>query len=131
MKYSGVTHPENVDLSKVTIAMPVYNEDVDVFRESIESVAMQGCKFVVVGDSSDEPYRSMVEKAGGKFILQEIRGGQKKAISRAFDFVHTEFVLLVDSDTILPSMSSRPKRIHPDLAHLTFCLRNFLVSFCG
>ncbi len=102
MKYSGVTHPENVDLSKVTIAMPVYNEDMDVFRESIASVAMQGCKFVVVGDSSDEPYHSIVERAGGKFVLQETRGGQKKAISRAFDFVDTEFVLLVDSDTILP-----------------------------
>lgn len=101
-KYTAVSHPEIADPSKVTIAMPVYNEDVNVFKESITSVAAQGCKFVVVGDSSDEPYRSIVEAAGGKFILQTPRGGQKRAISRAMDFVETEYVLLVDSDTVLP-----------------------------
>lgn len=102
LKLRAVTNTGNVDLSKVTIAMPVYNEDVEVFTESIESISKQGCKFVVVGDSSDEPYRTIVQKAGGLFVLQETRGGQKKAIARAMDFVDTEYVLLVDSDTILP-----------------------------
>ncbi len=114
LKLRTVTNPGIVDLSKVTIAMPVYNEDVAVFTESIESISRQGCKFVVVGDSSDEPYRTIVQKAGGLFVLQETRGGQKKAIARAMDFVDTEYVLLVDSDTILPENAVSSMMSHFD-----------------
>ena len=102
LKYSPGVRPDNADLSKVTIVMPVYNEDVRVFKEVIESVRIQGCRFVVVGDSSDEPYRSIVTAAGGFFSLQETRKGKKRALARAMDFVDTEYLMLVDSDTVLP-----------------------------
>lgn len=114
LKLRTVTNLNNVDKSKVTIAMPVYNEDVGVFTESIDSIARQGCRFVVVGDSSDEPYRTIVQKAGGTFVLQETRGGQKRAIARAMDYVDTEYVLLVDSDTILPENAVSSMMSHFD-----------------
>lgn len=101
-RYTSVTDSSIVDSSKVTIVMPVYNEKVDVFIESIDSVAKQGCKFVVVGDSSLEPYKSIVEHRGGQFVHKKIQEGQKKAIVTGIQCVDTPYVLLMDSDTILP-----------------------------
>lgn len=91
-----------VDINRVTIAIPVYNEDVNTFREVIKSVARQGVRFVVLGDSSDEPYRSITEEQGGNFFLSPERGGKRKALAKLLDHVETEFVVFVDSDTIIP-----------------------------
>lgn len=102
LRYTSVTDSSIVDKEKVTIVMPVYNENVDVFTESISSVSRQGCNFVVVGDSSLEPYKSIVEKNGGLFVHKSVREGQKKAIVTGMQNVNTEFVLLMDSDTVLP-----------------------------
>ncbi len=102
IRYSSKINPDVVDLSKVTIAMPVYNEKIEVFRESIDSIMMQGCKFVVVGDSSYEPYKTIVEERGGLFIHQPVRSGQKKTIVKSMEYIDTPFLLLMDSDTILP-----------------------------
>lgn len=101
-RYSSVTDDSLVDKDKVTIVMPVYNENVDVFTDSIDSVSRQGSKFVVVGDSSLEPYKSIVEQRGGTFVHKAVREGQKKAIVTAMQHVHTEYVLIMDSDTVLP-----------------------------
>ncbi len=86
----------------VTIVMAVYNEDPDMFQSSIRAVKEQGCRFIVVGDSSLEPYRSMTEELGGEFIHKEAREGKRKSIAVGMKLVETEFVLIVDSDTILP-----------------------------
>lgn len=102
LRYTSKTDASLVDLDDVTIVMPVYNEKIEIFTESIESVSRQGCKFIVVGDSSLEPYKTIVEEHGGEFILQAVRQGQKKAIVRAMDHVSTGYVLLMDSDTVLP-----------------------------
>lgn len=90
------------DLSKVTIVIPVYNEDKYIFREVIESVAKQRVKFLVVGDSSYEPYKSITEKNGGTFVHIEERRGKRNALSTAIKLVETEYVFFVDSDTTLP-----------------------------
>ncbi len=99
--------PEDIDeeanMEKdVTILIPVYNEKVDVFERVIQGVKSQGTKFVVVGDSSNQPYRSIVEDNGGTFIYLEKRGGKRIAISEGMKFVDTNFVLFVDSDTTIP-----------------------------
>jgi hypothetical protein len=93
---------DDLDPSDVTICIPVYKEDPAIFTECITAVSSQGSKFVVVGDSSYEPYKTIVESHGGLFVHKPLREGQKKAIARSMDFVETPYVLIMDSDTILP-----------------------------
>lgn len=102
IRYSREIRSNEADLSKVTIAIPVYNEDPEVFRECIDSVKKQGCNFLVVGDSSLEPYKTIVEERGGKFILMKDHGGKKRAMQEEMKHITTEFAVLMDSDTILP-----------------------------
>ncbi|MCL4412479.1 MAG: glycosyltransferase, partial [Candidatus Thermoplasmatota archaeon] len=87
----------------VTVVVPVYNEKVDVFKKVVNGIQIQGTRFVVVGDSSNEPYRSIVEQNGGIFIHLKERGGKRIAISEGMKYVDTKFVLFVDSDTIIPT----------------------------
>ncbi len=102
MKYISRTDNSLVDLNEATIVMPVYNEKLEIFTESIDSVSMQGCRFIAVGDSSYEPYKSIVESRGGMFVHQAVRQGKKKALARAMEYVSTGYVVFMDSDTILP-----------------------------
>ena len=85
----------------VTICIPVYNEDHNIFEECIASVSTQGSKFVVVGDSSLEPYKSIVESHGGIFVHKPLREGQKRAIAKSMEYVESPYVMIMDSDTIL------------------------------
>jgi cellulose synthase/poly-beta-1,6-N-acetylglucosamine synthase-like glycosyltransferase len=100
--YAARRTRSNVPPAEVTIVLPVYAERVDVFEECITSVATQGSPWVVVGDTSDEPYRSLVERLGGRFLYLPVHSGKKRALATALDTVRTPFVLLVDSDTVLP-----------------------------
>lgn len=102
LRYASKTDPSIVNRDDVTIVMPVYNEKVEIFEESVESISRQQCKFIVVGDSSLEPYRTIVENNGGTFIHQAVRQGQKKAIVRGVREVSTKYIMLMDSDTVLP-----------------------------
>jgi cellulose synthase/poly-beta-1,6-N-acetylglucosamine synthase-like glycosyltransferase len=93
---------EAVPLTDVTVLMPVHGQAPELFRESIESVARQGCPFVVVGDASLEPYRTLTEERGGRFVYLETHTGKKGALAAGLPSVRTPYVLLVDSDTVLP-----------------------------
>jgi cellulose synthase/poly-beta-1,6-N-acetylglucosamine synthase-like glycosyltransferase len=115
LKYSKEIRNKNVDLSTVTISIPVYNEDPEVFKECIDAVKRQGCKFLVVGDSSLDPYRTIVEERGGAFVYLKEHGGKKKAMQEAMKHVNTEFVVLMDSDTILPENAVSNMLSHFDL----------------
>ncbi len=95
--------PTEVSPSDITILVPVHEQQPELFRESLASVARQGCAFVVVGDESLEPYRSMTEARGGRFLHLPEHVGKKGAIAAGVSSVHTPYVLLVDSDTILPA----------------------------
>lgn len=86
----------------VTILVPVFNERLDVFKRVIERISAQGSRFVVVGDSSNEPYRSIVEERGGVFVYLKVRRGKRTAISEGIKYVNTKYVLFVDSDTVIP-----------------------------
>jgi cellulose synthase/poly-beta-1,6-N-acetylglucosamine synthase-like glycosyltransferase len=87
----------------VTIVVPVYNEDKEMFRKCISSLSLQKSQIIVIGDSSLEPYRSITEEFGGKFIYQQIRRGKRNSISNGIKYVTTKYVLFVDSDTIIPN----------------------------
>lgn len=86
----------------VTILMPVYNEKIRLFEEALDKVSKQKVKFVVVGDGSNEPYRTITERKGGVFVLLKHRGGKRKALAEAIKYVDSKFVLFVDSDTVIP-----------------------------
>jgi cellulose synthase/poly-beta-1,6-N-acetylglucosamine synthase-like glycosyltransferase len=94
---------DDVDTSRATIVIPVFHEDVEVFRQVIVSIKLQGAPFIVVGDSSLEPYKTITEENGGKFIYLSERGGKKNALVQGLKEVHTEYVMFVDSDTLIPA----------------------------
>ncbi len=91
-----------VDPAQVTILVPVHHEPTALFEECVASVAAQGACFVVVGDGVEEPYRSIVERAGGGFVRLPTHGGKKAALAEGIRHVATPFVLFVDADTVLP-----------------------------
>jgi glycosyltransferase involved in cell wall biosynthesis len=89
--------------SEVTIVVPVHRESAELFAECVASVAAQRCRFVVVGDGVEEPYRSLTERAGGEFVRLAVHGGKKAAMAEGIRSVATPFVLFVDADTVLPA----------------------------
>ena len=101
-KFSNEHTRNDLGPHDVTICIPVYNEDPEIFKECISSVSTQGSKFVVVGDSSLEPYKTIVESHGGIFVHKPVREGQKRAIAKSMEYVNSPYVLIMDSDTILP-----------------------------
>ncbi|MEM3675839.1 MAG: glycosyltransferase [Thermoplasmataceae archaeon] len=111
-RYSTSNVRNDLGPDDVTIVIPVYNEEEEIFKECIDSVSAQGSKFIVVGDSSYEPYRTIVEAKGGVFIHKPVREGQKKAIVTGLQYVETPYVLLMDSDTILPENAVRSMVSH-------------------
>ena len=94
---------DNIDTSEATIVIPVFKENVDVFREVIVSIKLQGAPFIAVGDSSLEPYKSITEENGGKFIYIPERGGKKNALVTGIKEVTSKYVMFVDSDTVIPA----------------------------
>ena len=105
--YSDKYHQEklrnDIDISKATIVVPVYKENVTTFSSVIMSIKNQGVKFIVVGDSSNEPYKSITEKYGGTFILLKEHVGKRMALVEGISHIVTPYVMLVDSDTVLPA----------------------------
>jgi cellulose synthase/poly-beta-1,6-N-acetylglucosamine synthase-like glycosyltransferase len=102
LKRNKMAIESNYTVESVTIVVPVYNEKVDTFTKVIESIRSQGTSFIVVGDSSLEPYKTITENNGGKFVRTEKRGGKRGAMSLGIKYVDTKFVMFVDSDTTLP-----------------------------
>ncbi|BCS92422.1 glycosyltransferase family 2 protein [Metallosphaera javensis (ex Sakai et al. 2022)] len=101
----NVKSPRRTDsnrLSDVTVLIPVYAEKPSIFERVISSVYAQDVKFLVVGDGCDEPYRSITFRYGGKFIRTPSRAGKRNAVATGISHVDTKFVLLLDSDTVLP-----------------------------
>ena len=95
------------DASDLTIVVPVYNEEEKAFKRCISSVAAQGAHFIVVGDSSLEPYKSITEENGGRFIFLERNVGKRKAIAEGIKEVSTKYVMFVDSDTSISRNAAR------------------------
>ena len=95
-------NPDYASADEVTVLMPVYNENVDTFREAITAIADENVKFLVVGDSSYEPYKSIVEENGGTFIHIPQKGGKRNAISLGISHIDTKYTLFIDSDTVIP-----------------------------
>lgn len=97
-RYPGLS---NANLEAVTAVIPVYTEAPDVFARCIASVVAQLHNVVVVGDGCTEPYKRIAEDYGCSFVSVS-HGGKRKAITKGMTHVKTEFVVLLDSDTVMP-----------------------------
>ena len=86
----------------VTIVIPVFNEDVNLFAKVLESSTRQGSDVIVVGDGCNAPYAEIAKKYSARFLSTPTRGGKRKALNLAMNYVETRFVMFVDSDTIIP-----------------------------
>ncbi len=92
--------------SEITVVIPVYCEEPDRFRATLESVGHRGSRVLVVGDGCVEPYRALAADAGAEFLPLAPRGGKKRALAAGLERVATPFVLFVDSDTVLPERAA-------------------------
>ncbi|MGC8629224.1 MAG: glycosyltransferase [Candidatus Micrarchaeia archaeon] len=97
---AGVRAPSSAK-KDVTAVVPVYNEDPELFERCVKAISIEGIRFIIVGDSSLEPYKSITEKAGGQFIYIEEHGGKRMALAEGIKHVDTKYVLFVDSDTVI------------------------------
>jgi cellulose synthase/poly-beta-1,6-N-acetylglucosamine synthase-like glycosyltransferase len=124
-------------LADITILIPVRDTKLEAFRASMASVSEQGCAFVVVGDGCLEPYRRVTVELGGSFVHLGEHAGKKAAIAAGISTVRTPYVLLVDSDTILPPNAARDLASHfgPDVggvgANLTVKDTGHPAAYCG
>lgn len=100
--YKDDTSVNYHDPDDVTIVVPVYNEDSEIFDSVIRSLSEQGSHLIVVGDGVDFPYKSIAERYNATFIRNEKRGGKRSCMVHAMEYVDTPFVMFVDSDTVVP-----------------------------
>lgn len=102
---------------EVTVVIPVYNEDLSIFRETVRSVSVQGSDFIVVGDGVRGAYESIALEFGGKFLMNPERGGKRSCMVLAMNSVNTRFVMFVDSDTYVPENGVRDllTKFEPDV----------------
>lgn len=120
---------------RITIVVPVHEPDVRTFQACLDSLRAQGSPFVVVGDATGEPYEGMVVEAGGEFLHLTEHVGKKGALSASLPLVRTEFLLLVDADTVLgpetvDRLSSRmTARVGGVAAHLRMRRNGHLASY--
>ncbi|BFH72425.1 glycosyltransferase family 2 protein [Sulfurisphaera javensis] len=88
-------------LSDLTAVIPVYKENANLFERVIRALYDIGIEFVVVGDSSLEPYKSITERYGGKFIHLKEHKGKRYALAEGIKYVNSPLVMFLDSDTIV------------------------------
>ncbi|MEM0156062.1 MAG: glycosyltransferase [Thermoplasmataceae archaeon] len=102
IKYKQEIGNNPVDKKRVTALIPVYNEDRERFTQVVQAVRNQNIEFLVVGDACNEPYRSITEDNGGHFLYVRDHGGKRMAVSEGIKRIDSDFVLLIDSDTVIP-----------------------------
>ncbi len=129
--------PSEVDPRSVTALVPVHAQDLELFRRSLSSLALQGCRIVVVGDGVLAPYRDIAEGHGGTFVALSPRQGKKAALASGISSVSTPYVLFVDSDTVMPEGGVRRMLAHfrPGVggvgANLTVPHRRGWIAYCS
>ncbi len=84
----------------VTVIMPVYNEDMAVFENSMRSAAGQ-CRSLIAIGPHNAAYASAAKRHNATFVA--FPGSKRAALSEAIGHVKTEHVLFLDSDTEVPS----------------------------
>ncbi|MCL4376707.1 glycosyltransferase [Candidatus Parvarchaeota archaeon] len=97
------TESNNNTKDSLTIIIPVYNEDKELFEKCIEAVKKQKTKFIVIGNGCYSPYKEITERNEGKFVYLQKNVGKKGALAAGIKLIKSEYVMFLDSDTILPN----------------------------
>jgi hyaluronan synthase len=84
----------------MTVVVPVYQEDPDVFATAIESwLANDVEEVILVIDSSDGVCREVAARYPVRVLVTDVPG-KRDALRRGWNAARTELVALVDSDTV-------------------------------
>jgi cellulose synthase/poly-beta-1,6-N-acetylglucosamine synthase-like glycosyltransferase len=102
VRYKQPVNDNHSEPGDLTIIVPVYNEDPDLFDKVLTAIQPQGANVIVIGDGCSYPYSDIATKHSFTFLATPQRGGKRKALALAMHYVQTPFVMFVDSDTILP-----------------------------
>lgn len=96
----NVHKTENIKREDVTVVIPVYNENPEIFNISLKKISRQVNTVIVVSDGTDEPYRSICESNGAQFILKRKREGKRSSLGIGMEQVKTKIVIFMDADAI-------------------------------
>ncbi len=104
-------HPADQPHSRlVSVIVPVYNEDSDVVRGCLESIAAQDhprTEVIVVDDGSDnqgehaEVYKDFASLPGWTIMVEPTNRGKRLAQKVGFDLATGDVIVTIDSDTVL------------------------------
>jgi cellulose synthase/poly-beta-1,6-N-acetylglucosamine synthase-like glycosyltransferase len=84
----------------MTIVVPVYQEDPEVFAAAIESWLANGVdEVILVIDVSDDVCREVAGRYPVRVLITDVPG-KRDALRRGWNAARTELVALVDSDTV-------------------------------
>ena len=87
----------------MTIVVPVYQEDPEVFTAAIESWLANGVdEVILVIDVSDDVCREVASRYPVRVLITDVPG-KRDALRRGWNAARTELVALVDSDTVWAS----------------------------
>lgn len=97
----------NDHVEKISIVVPVYQEDPDIFAKAIESwLANHVAEVILVIDVSDTVCQAVAKRYPVTVIITDVPG-KRDALKRGWDAARTPIVALVDSDTIWASDVAR------------------------
>jgi len=84
----------------LTVVVPVYEEDPDIFATAIESWLANGVdEIILVIDVSDSVCQAIAARYPVRVLVTEVPG-KRDALRRGWNAARTELVALVDSDTV-------------------------------
>jgi len=86
--------------AKVSAIVPVYKEDPNIFERCLRSIRPQVDEIIVVCDVNRE-LAELSKRLGCKVIFNPERRGKRVAIKQGVAEAKNDFILLVDSDTLL------------------------------
>lgn len=85
---------------KVSVIVPVYHEDLEIFEWCLASVRRNmPDNLIVVADCPSQRLASLARKYGDKVILRNERKGKRSAIIEGVRNTDSDIIVLLDSDT--------------------------------
>lgn len=100
-----------VDKSKITVVLPVLNEE-EAIGLVIDEVKGEGCENILVVDGYSTDLTVEIAKAHGAKVVQQHGRGKAGAIKTAIDLVETPYMVVMDGD-----YTYDPKDIEKFLTH--------------
>lgn len=102
-------NPFGVNLfSSFTVIIPTYNEDPKLLNKCVESVqkAKGNKKIIIIDDGSQNEILDLLKNLKKKYDNLEVyrfieNKGKRKVLFEAFKRIKTEFIVTIDSDTII------------------------------